>query len=339
MSDSNSSSQKIAFVYPGQGSQSVGMGKFLFDNFSEVQLLFEEASDAISVNLKKMCFEGPESELMKTENTQPAIVTVSIATALILKNEFGVTPWACAGHSVGEYAAAQVAGSLTSSDAIKAVKLRGRYMQEAVAEGVGAMAAFMGPEPEDVVRICKWVTETSGQGVLEPANFNAPGQIVVSGHASALAWLEKNLDSFPWADTPQEKSSVHASPSLKPKRMKLIPLKVSAPFHCSLMNPAQDKMQELLKTMDVLDPRINFVQNVNAAVSKSGDEVESLLVKQVSSSVRWIECTEKLKALGVTEIVEVGSGQVLKGLTKKIWPELENFKSTNSLDDLKLFSN
>jgi [acyl-carrier-protein] S-malonyltransferase len=320
------SDSKIAFIYPGQGSQSVGMGKFLFENFPEAKQLFEEASDTISVNLKKLCFDGPESELMKTENTQPAIVTVSIATTLVLKNEFGITPAATAGHSVGEYAAAYAAGCMSASDAVRAVKFRGRFMQESVPEGMGAMAAFMGPEPKDVVDICKWVTETSNQGILEAANFNAPGQIVISGHASALAWLEKNLESYKWP-----------SEDLKPKRMRLIALKVSAPFHCSLMNSAQEKMAELLNATPLQDPKINFIQNVSASVTKSSDDVTDLLIKQISSPVRWIECTEKLKELGVTELIEVGSGQVLKGLTKKIWPEFNNFKSTNSLEDLKLF--
>ncbi len=319
---------KLGFIYPGQGSQSVGMGKFLYDNFPEAKQLFEEASDSISVNLKKLCFDGPESELMKTENTQPAIVTVSIATTLVLKNEFGITPKATAGHSVGEYAAAFAAGCISAADAVRSVKFRGRYMQESVPEGLGAMAAFMGPEPIDVVAICKWVTETSGQGVLEAANFNAPGQIVISGHATALMWLEKNLENFKWP-----------SEDLKPKRMKLIPLKVSAPFHCSLMQPAQEQMAELLKATPIADPKFNFVQNVSADLSKTADDVTDLLIAQISSPVRWIECTEKLKELNVTALVEVGSGQVLKGLTKKIWPELLNFKSTNSLDDLKEFKN
>ncbi len=322
MSDLNSDS-KVAFLYPGQGSQSVGMGKYLFENFSEVKQLFEEASDAISVNLKKLCFDGPESELMKTENTQPAIVTVSIAVTQVLKNEFGVTPSTTAGHSVGEYAAAYAAGCLSVFDAIKAVKLRGRYMQDAVPEGLGAMAAFMGPSAEEVVRICEWVSKNSDMGILEAANFNAPGQIVISGHATALTWLEKNVDLIP----------------NKPARMKLIPLKVSAPFHCSLMKPAQLQMQDFLNGVTFTDPKINFIQNVSAEISRTKIQVKDLLVKQISSPVRWIECTEKIKALGATELVEVGSGQVLKGLTKKIWPEFEKFRSTNNLDDLKLFSN
>ncbi len=319
-------SSRIGFIHPGQGSQSVGMGKFLFDNFPEAKLLFEEASDAISVNLKKICFDGPESELMKTENTQPAIVTVSIATIQVLKNEFGVSPLATAGHSVGEYAAAYSAGCMTAADAIRAVKFRGLFMQQSVPEGVGAMAAFMGPDPKEVVAICKWVTETSNLGILEPANYNAPGQIVISGHASALQWLEENLVDYRWSSLDE-----------KPKRVKLIPLKVSAPFHCSLMMPAQEKMKDLLADMVISAPKIPFIQNVSADATTTSEDVVNLLVEQMSSSVRWIECTEKFKNFGINELVEVGSGQVLKGLTKKIWADLPSFKNTNSLEDLKLF--
>lgn len=320
MSDTKS---KIAFVYPGQGSQSVGMGKYLFENFSEAKTLFEEASDAISVDLKKLCFDGPEEELMKTENTQPAIVLVSSVTTQVLKNEFGLNADVVAGHSVGEYAAAFAAGSLSLADAVKSVKFRGRYMQEAVPAGVGGMAAVMGLEADAVVSLCEWVTKNSNMGALEAANFNAPGQVVISGHAQAIEWLSKNFDKYPWVEAP--------------KRLKIIPLKVSAPFHCSLMKPAQEKMAQFFENVKFNDPKIEFVQNVTAEVSTSKDVVRDLLIEQISAPVRWIECTEKMKSLGVSTMVEVGSGQVLKGLTKKIWPEMEAFKSTNSLEDLKLF--
>lgn len=316
---------KTAFVYPGQGSQSVGMGKYLYDNFSLAKSFFEEASDAISVDLKKLCFEGPEEELMKTENTQPAIVLVSIITTDVLKTEFGINPLVVAGHSVGEYAAAYAAGCVSLADAVRSVKYRGRYMQEAVPAGVGGMAAIMGLEAETVVNLCQWVTKNSNMGALEAANFNAPGQVVISGHSQAITWLSKNLDKYPWPE-----------PEGQPKRLKIIPLKVSAPFHCSLMKPAQDKMTSLFKGIGFDDPTISFVQNVTADISKTKEDVKRLLIEQISAPVRWIECTERLKNLEVSKMVEVGSGQVLKGLTKKIWPEMENFKSTNSLEDLKL---
>ncbi|MCO5114504.1 MAG: ACP S-malonyltransferase [Bdellovibrionaceae bacterium] len=315
----------LAFVYPGQGSQSVGMGKFLFENFTTAKRAFEESSDAISVDMKKLCFEGPEETLMLTENTQPAIVTVSAAATLVLKEEFGLNPSTVAGHSVGEYAACIAAEVLSLSDAVVAVKNRGQYMQEAVPAGVGAMAAFMGVEASDVVSICKWAESTSGLGALEPANFNAPGQIVISGHAKVLSWLSDHLDQYPW-------------PGEKPKRLKVIPLKVSAPFHCSLMLPAQEKMQVLLEGMNFNAPKCQIIQNVTADVTTDPALIRKNLVTQMSGSVRWIESMEKLSELGVTRAIEVGSGQVLKGLMKKILPEFENFKNINSLEEIKSLS-
>lgn len=314
-----------AFLYPGQGSQSVGMGKFLFENFKSAEKVFEESSDAISVDMKKLCFEGPESALMLTENTQPAIVTVSLAATEVLQQEMGVSPQIVAGHSVGEYAACVAAGVFGVSDAVKAVRHRGQYMQESVPEGVGAMAAFMGPEPEDVKKICQWASQTSGLGVLEPANYNAPGQIVISGHAKVLNWLSDHLDNYIWE-------------SEKPKRLKLIPLKVSAPFHCSLMQPAQEKMQELLESVSFKAPVCSLIQNVTAEVTTEANQVRQNLVLQMSGSVRWIESMEKLNALGVDQAIEVGSGQVLKGLMKKILPDFADFKNINSLEEVKTLS-
>lgn len=315
----------LSFVYPGQGSQSVGMGKFLVENFKVASEIFEESSDAISVDMKKLCFEGPEDVLMLTENTQPAIVTVSSAATAVLKEEFGLTPEVVAGHSVGEYAACVAAGVLSVSDAVVAVRNRGQYMQEAVPAGLGAMAAFMGIEPQDVVAVCKWAEQESGLGVLEPANYNAPGQIVISGHAKVLSWLSDHLDAYPW-------------PGEKPKRLKLIPLKVSAPFHCSLMLPAQEKMQVLLGGMNFAKPQCQIIQNVTADVTTSADEIRNNLVSQMSGSVRWIESMQKLNTLNISTAIEVGSGQVLKGLMKKILPEFEGFKNINSLEELKTLS-
>lgn len=315
----------IAFIYPGQGSQSVGMGKFLFDNFTQAKRVFEESSDAISVDMKRLCFEGPEQTLQLTENTQPAIVTVSAAATAVLKEEFGVKPDLVAGHSVGEYAACVAAEILSLKDAVVAVKNRGIYMQQSVPEGLGAMAAFMGPEPMDVIQICKWAETQSGLGVLEPANFNAPGQIVISGHAKVLSWLSDNLDQYPWEGE-------------KPKRLKLIPLKVSAPFHSSLMIPAQEKMETLLAGMAFQSPSCKLIQNVNADLTTDPEQIRKNLVLQMSGSVRWIESMEKLNALEIKTAIEVGSGQVLKGLMKKILPEFEDFRNTNSLEEIQAFA-
>lgn len=315
------SETKVAFVYPGQGSQFVGMGQFLFENFSNSRPILEMASDAISFDLKKLCFDGPESELMKTENTQPAIVAVSAMAHQVLTEDLGVKPTVAMGHSVGEYNAVLGAGCFSTEDAIKSVRLRGRSMQEAVPLGLGGMAAFMGPEPDEVIEICDWVTKNSNMGVLEAANFNAPGQIVISGHAQAISWLEKNLDKFPWKSAP--------------KRTKLIPLKVSAPFHCSLMKPAQDKMAVHFETVAFSNPKHKVIQNVNADFSDRAEDIRSRLISQVSQPVRWIESILKLKEMNVTELIEVGSGQVLKGLNKKIWPE-QSMLSMNTMEDIKV---
>ena len=313
-----------AFIFPGQGSQSVGMGQHLIENFSCAQRVFEEASDAISLDIKSLCIEGPDTELVKTENTQPAIVTVSIATTEVLKQEFGVLADIVAGHSVGEYAACYTAGVLSLTDTIKSVRFRGQAMQHAVPQGEGAMAAFMGPSSQAIKDICAWVEEQT-QSVLEPANFNAPGQTVISGHSQAVGWLIEHLEDYPWS----------SSPSTQPKRLKLIPLKVSAPFHCSLMKPAQEQMEEFLKNIFFRDANIHLIQNVIADKAKEANTIKDNLIRQVSSPVLWIESIERLKSFEVNEIFEVGSGQVLKGLNKKIWPEFNEFRSTQSLKDLK----
>lgn len=310
-----------AFVFPGQGSQSVGMGREVIRNFSCAHRVFEEASEAISLDLKRLCIEGPDTELIKTENTQPAIVTVSMATTEVLKQEFGIFADVAVGHSVGEYAACYAAGVLSLSDTVKSVRFRGQVMQQAVSQGEGAMAAFMGPSSQAVQDICTWVVEHT-QSVLEPANFNAPGQTVISGHNQAVGWLIEHLEDYPW-------------PSEKPKRLKLIPLKVSAPFHCSLMKPAQKQMESFLDQIFFKDAQIHLIQNVLADEVKEASQIKENLIRQVSAPVRWIESIEKLRSLEVNEIFEVGSGQVLKGLNKKIWPEFNEFRSTQSLKDLK----
>lgn len=321
----NKPETKVAFIYPGQGSQFVGMGQFLYENFPKTRSVLEMASDAISVDLKKLCFSGPESELMKTENTQPAIVAVSAMAHTVLEQELEIYAHVAMGHSVGEYNAVLGAETINTEDAVKAVRHRGRSMQDAVPMGIGGMAAFMGPEPEEVLQICDWVTKNSGVGILEAANFNAPGQIVVSGHASAISWLENNLEHYPWTSAP--------------KRTKLIPLKVSAPFHCSLMMPAQEKMADFFETVSFKTPKHKLIQNVNADYSDNAQDIRSRLISQVSQPVRWIESVLKIKNMAVTDVIEVGSGQVLKGLNKKIWPELQSFFSMNTMEDIKSLEN
>jgi [acyl-carrier-protein] S-malonyltransferase len=212
-------------VFPGQGSQFSGMGRFLYDEFTAVHPIFEEASDALHVDLKKLCFEGRDADLALTENTQPCLLLVSSATHRVLADEFGFAPKMMAGHSIGEYAAVVAAASLGFADAIRAVRRRGQAMQSAVPVGVGGMTAVMGLNAEQILKLCKWAETESGDGPIEPANINAPGQIVISGKKSALDWLQANFKPEVFPDFP---------------RVKFIPLKVSAPFHCSLMKPAQE---------------------------------------------------------------------------------------------------
>lgn len=311
----------IATVFPGQGSQHVGMGKFLYSEFAVARETFEEASDAIGFNLVKLCFDGAEADLALTENTQPALLTVSTATYRVLSKHVPLAPVASAGHSVGEYAAVVNAGALGFSDAVRAVRKRGELMQSAVPVGVGGMAATIGLDDTMVERICGWVKESQSQWVLEPANFNAPGQVVISGHKAALDWLQANYapDAFSGA----------------PGRLKMIPLKVSAPFHCSLMEPAERAMSDFLGEMKFSKAQYPIVQNVTASPEMDGDSIRKNLVRQISSSVRWVECTRKLEAFGAKTLIEVGCGKVLAGLTKKIAPESLSCVNINSLDELK----
>lgn len=310
-------------VYPGQGSQHPGMGRFLFENFKDASLLFEEASDAIQINMKKLCFEASEEELTLTFNAQPALLTVSVALDRILKNSLGFKPLAYAGHSAGEYAAVVSAGALKFADAVKAVRLRGQAMQEAVPVGVGGMAAVMGAEPNQVKNICQWAEVTSGFGVLQPANFNAPGQIVISGSKKTLDWLQANY-------SPEK---VEGGPS----RFKMIPLKVSAPFHCSMMKPAEETMAEFLAGVPFSTALQPVVQNVSAEPTIEGATLRQNLIQQITAPVRWHEGMLILKKLGGHRLVEVGSGKVLSGLAKKIDGEHWIPFNINSLDELKNF--
>lgn len=309
----------FAAVFPGQGSQQPGMGKFLFDNFTSAKRLFEEASDTIHVDFKKLCFEGSESDLALTHNTQPCLLLVSVASFQVLQDVAGFVPPMAAGHSIGEYAAVVTSGSLKFTDGIRAVRVRGEAMQSAVPVGVGGMTAVMGLESAQIIQLCQWAEKESGQSPVEPANFNAPGQIVISGRKSLLEWLSQHFtaDIF----TPE-------SP-----RVKFIALKVSAPFHCSLMKPAEEKMATVLGEMQFSDGRFPIIQNVNAEAVVKGDDLRRNLVRQVSAPVRWIECVQAMQKSGATQFIEVGCGKVLSGLIKKISgaPTL----GLNSMDDLK----
>lgn len=312
-------SQKWCALFPGQGSQHSGMGKFLYEEFPQAKRCFEEASDTLHIDFKKLCFEGSEADLALTENTQPCLLLVSTATNRVLHDEFGFHPVAAAGHSIGEYAAVVAAGSLAFADAMRAVRIRGQAMQSAVPVGQGGMTAVMGLEPAQVFELCKWAEKESGDGPVQPANLNAPGQIVISGKKSVLDWIAVNFKADMFAG----------------QRVKFIALKVSAPFHCSMMKPAEEKMASVLGEMKFGEVTFPVVQNVNAEAVTDGAQLRANLVKQVSAPVRWIECVKKLSSMGAQAGVEIGCGRVLAGLVKKI--EGDNLKmwNVNSLDDLK----
>lgn len=309
-----------AALYPGQGSQHPGMGKFLFDEFAEAKQAFEEASDSIKIDFKKLCFEGSETDLALTENTQPCLLLVSVASFRVLQRHVGFQPKAAAGHSIGEYAAVVSAGALSFSDAIQAVRTRGQAMQSAVPVGQGGMTAVMGLNAQQAIDLCKKAEKESGDGPIQAANINAPGQIVISGKKSALDWAAANFKAE-WVPGAQ--------------RVKFIPLKVSAPFHCSMMKPAEEKMAQVLGDMQFNDAQFPIVQNVNAEPVTKGADLRLNLVKQVSAPVRWVECVQSLLQTGATRAVEVGCGKVIAGLCKKIDSEKLTVFNINSLDDLK----
>jgi len=307
-------------LFPGQGSQSPGMGKFLCEEFAIARQTFEEASDALSLNFKKLCFDSSESDLALTHNTQPCLLLVSTATARVLRTQFGFVPGSAAGHSIGEYAAVVDAGALGFADGMRAVRQRGEAMQSAVPVGKGGMTAVMGLEPEQVFELCRWVEKTTGESPVQPANINAPGQIVISGKKTLLDWIPLNFKADMFDGSP---------------RVKFIPLKVSAPFHCSMMKPAEETMKGVLGEMSFSKAQYPIVQNVSAEAVREGAELRTNLVAQVSAPVRWIECVNKLTSIGATRAVEVGGGKVLNGLVKKISGENLKVLNTNSVDDLK----
>ncbi len=308
-------------IYPGQGSQQPGMGRFLFNNFRSAKDVFEESSEALSLDIKKLCFTGSEGDLAKTENTQPCLLTVSTATTRVLSAEFGLHAKAASGHSIGEYAALVAASVIEFAPAVKAVRTRGQAMQSAVPLGEGGMTAVMGLTPEQVEKICAWANKQTGIGQISPANFNSPGQIVISGDLKTLNWLKDNLkpeELFPDA-----------------RRVKLIPLQVSAPFHCSLMAPAEEKMRQVLTEMKFSDAKFPVIQNFTASAHSEGAELRENLIRQVSAPVKWMQSMELAKSQGFTTCIECGAGKVLQGLLKKIDSESFQVFNTNSLEDIE----
>jgi [acyl-carrier-protein] S-malonyltransferase len=297
----------IAFLFPGQGSQYLGMGKEFFENFGVAKKTFEEADDTLHLSISTLCFNGPEEVLKLTENTQPAVLTTSIAALKVLQAEKGLTPQFTAGHSLGEYSALVASGALTFSEAVKIVRLRGRFMQEAVPVGEGAMAAVLGMERDQVEKLCE---EISAGEVLTPANFNCPGQIVIAGHSKAV---ERAIER------------------IKKNGKKAVPLPVSAPFHSPLMKPAGERLEKALEEISVSDLKIPVVTNVEAEVNASKERIRGLLVAQVSSPVRWEESMRRMIQEGVEKILEIGPGKVLSGLMKRIDSRIE----IGNLEDLQ----
>jgi [acyl-carrier-protein] S-malonyltransferase len=284
----------IAFLFPGQGSQTVGMGKDLFDKFPVARQTFEEADDALGYKLSQICFEGPEEQLRLTEITQPAILTVSVAALRVLETG-APRPAFVAGHSLGEYSAHVASGTFSFADAVRTVRNRGKYMQEAVPVGVGAMAAILGMDYDKVAAVC----QDAAQGeVCAPANINSPEQIVISGNTAAVERAAKLAD---------ERGA---------KRAKLLP--VSAPFHCSLMKPAQDRLEADLDALKLQKPVYPVACNVEAELVTDDLRARDTLVRQVTGSVKWDQCMRLLIAQGVQTFIEVGPGKVLCGLMRQI---------------------
>jgi len=284
----------IALLFPGQGSQAVGMGKDLFDKYPLARQTFEEADDALGYKLSTVCFDGPEDQLRLTEITQPAILTVSIAALRVLETRIP-KPCYVAGHSLGEYSAHVASGTLSFADAVRTVRNRGKYMQEAVPVGVGAMAAILGMDLEKVTAVCR----NSAQGeVCEAANINSPEQIVISGNTAAVERAAKLAD---------ERGA---------KRAKLLP--VSAPFHCSLMKPAQDRLEADLDALKLQKPVYPVACNVDAELVTDDLRARDTLLRQVTGSVKWEQCMRLLIAQGVQTFIEVGPGKVLCGLMRQI---------------------
>jgi [acyl-carrier-protein] S-malonyltransferase len=287
---------KLAFLFPGQNSQYAGMGRDLAEKFGVARETFEEADDALGFSISKLCFDGPEEQLKLTEYQQPAICTVSVAALRVLA-EKGVAPAVVAGHSLGEYAANVAAGSLQFADAVRTVRQRGKFMQEAVPAGKGAMAAVLGLSSEETAKACSDAAAET-QGVVAAANFNSPEQTVISGEAAAVERA---------AQVCKERGA-----------KRVVMLQVSAPFHCALMQPAQDRLAELLRETEFAAARVPVAVNVDAALVTDGSALREALIRQVTGAVRWVESVRALIGEGPAAFVEVGPGKVLSGLMRQI---------------------
>jgi [acyl-carrier-protein] S-malonyltransferase len=302
---------KIACIFPGQGAQYSGMGKEIAENYKEAMDIYDIASLRLGFDMKKLCFEGSEEDLKKTENTQPAILTTSIAIMEVLKAK-GLIPDITAGLSLGEYSALVASNAISFSDAVAVVRKRGKYMQEAVPVGEGTMAAVMGMEKNDVIECLKMA---SGYGVVEAANYNCPGQIVIAGHTKAVE---------------------HACILLKEKgARRAIVLPVSAPFHSSLLKPAGDKLADELENLEARDFDIPVISNVNAQVITDKNNIKQCLIEQVSSSILWEDSIRQMIDMGVDTFIEVGPGKTLSAFVKKIDKNVEvfNVEDLNSLEN------
>src|ERR1700723_1845627 len=297
---------KLAFLFPGQASQYPGMGRDLSDNFPEAKGVFEEADAAVGFDLFKMCCDGTEDELKLTANTQPAILAVSVAAFRTLAKQ-GITPDFVAGHSLGEYSALVAAGGLDFPSAIKLVRARGTYMQEAVPAGEGAMAAILGMSPSDVAEVCKKAADGE---VLSPANLNSPEQTVISGAAAAV------------------KRAVEIASQSGAKRAVMLP--VSAPFHCAMMAPAQQRLEADLRAANFHPLKFPVITNVDAEAVTTGDEARDALIRQVTQPVRWLASIHAMNEAGVTVFVEVGPGKVLSGLLRQIDRSIRAFNVEDS---------
>ena len=305
---------ETAFIFPGQGSQYVGMGKELTENFKVARETFEEADEALGFNLSGLCFNGPEEDLKLTFNTQPAILTTSIASLRVLSSETGIDPVVLAGHSLGEYSSLTAAQAIAFPDAVRTVRLRGTFMQEAVPPGEGAMAAILGLEAPEVEELC--VQAAQGE-VVAPANFNSPWQIVISGHAQAVT---RTVEL-----------------ALERGAKKAVMLAVSAPFHCSLMKPAAERLHDALQDIPVCDIGIPVISNADAEAYPSKEEIKNILVKQVDHPVRWEESMRELVKRGIKTVIEIGPGKVLTGLMRRITKDVKTVNLGNA-DDLKALS-